>query len=181
MWITNHLAARVLVWLTATTVPIQGLPSGECHCSKTSTAVDKAPSEGCCCCARSQPGPCPCTGAAVCHCGDSSPCHKRSHSCCAAENAATSPCRCCCSSTDKGGTCPCGANCQCGKNNHPNTPATPPVEHNSPERIVADSALAISCVSVQPPCASRQHLDFWTEINSSAAIDRCVILCRFTV
>ena len=182
MWIAQHLAARMLVWLAAMAVPVQGLPTDGCICTSVSSASDKtAPTaNNCCASSHASCGRCPCTGAEVCRCGQSSLCHKPSHSCCAGHRAKASCCSDCCGSNGTHGTCPCGEDCQCGKNDTPKTPATPPVEPNSPERIVADSAMAISSAVVYQRSALRQHVDFCMEIDSLAALDRCVILCRFT-
>lgn len=183
MWITQHLAARTLVWLAAVAIPMQSLQSAAsgCACLKTCfEAVDRSQGS---CCASGQPSPgrCSCTGAMVCRCGETSPCHRQAHACCSGQRAKASCCsggRC---SPTRDGTCPCGANCHCGENNVPEAPATPPVENYSPERIVAASASAVSCAIVHQLVTTRQHLDVCAAADALSALERCVTLCRFTI
>ncbi len=183
MWITQHLAARTLVWLAAVAIPMQGVASARCGCSSVKACSNKAVQSTGCCCASGQPGRnrCPCTGAKVCRCGETSSCHKQAHACSSGQCAKASCCSGCCCSPTRDGTCPCGANCHCGKNNAPTAPATPPVERNSPERIVASSVAVTSLAMVSISDSSRQYLDFCSEGSALAASERCVLLCRFTL
>lgn len=199
MWITQHIAARAFVWLAAMAIPLQGVPSVSCGCtSDTSCCKEVQQSRGCCgaggcsasetvaagCCSEQTLSPCRCTGAKICRCGETSSCHQESSSdqnssCCSGKNAGNS----CCSSGDSGcTTCSCGDSCQCGKsqNNAPAAPAAPPVENNSPERVLADSAAA-SCETAYLNSATRRHFNVRTELDALSAHDRCVSLCRFTI
>jgi hypothetical protein len=174
MWIAKYTAARTLIWLAAFAVPVQGLPPAACGCTKTAATN---------CCERSpiSAGRCPCTGAQVCRCGESSSCHNPSPTCCSKQNAAPSCCHCC-SSSGNSGTCPCGSNCQCGKSNAPEAPATPPTENNnSSERIVADATSAGSFAGLYSPDMTQRNLDFNVRAAALGALDRCVVLCRFTI
>lgn len=173
MWITKFTAARTLIWLAAFAAPVQGLPTVACACTKTAT-------KDCCASREISSGRCPCTGADVCRCGESSPCHKSSRSRCSEQSAAPSCCHGCCCAKGSNGTCPCGANCQCGKNDSPEAPATPPTENNnSSERIVADATSAGSFTELYNPEETRRYLDLNTGAASLGALDRCVVLCRF--
>jgi hypothetical protein len=174
MWITKHTAARTLIWLAAFAAPVQGLPPAACECTKVAATN---------CCDRSpiSPGRCPCTGAEVCRCGESSLRHKTSHSRCSEQNAPRGCCHCCCTN-DNAGTCPCGAYCHCGKSDAPKAPATPPTEsNNSFERIVADVTSAGSFADLSTPDATQQHLDVHSGTAALSVLDRCVVLCRFTI
>ena len=175
MWITEHIAARTLIWLAAVAIPVQGLPPAACACTKVV-------SETCCASSQNSPGRCPCMGAEICRCGESSRCHKPSPSCCSEQNAAPSCCHSCCCSRDSNGTCPCGSHCQCGKNDAPKAPATPPTENNnSSERIVADATSAGSFADLYNPDMTQRNLDFNAGAAALGALDRCVVLCRFTL
>lgn len=181
MQFAHHIVARTLVWLAAATLPLQGLPVTSCSCtSVTACSVTAEQSHGCCCSGKN-PANCPCTGAKVCRCGKASPCQRQDHRNCCTRGAR---CHCClgeCCSPARGGPCPCGANCQCGKNNGPTAPAVPPVEHSSPERIVAATAAAVTFVTVQQASTTRQHSETRAGTDALSALDRCVTLCRFTI
>ncbi|QEG35813.1 hypothetical protein Pr1d_31190 [Bythopirellula goksoeyrii] len=183
MCITQHIAARILIWLAAIAIPMQGVPTVACECSKVSHSPTKIESsEGCCCTdSQAESGRCPCTGAKVCHCGEDSSCKQQSRTCCSVSPERHS----CCS----GGTCPCcadgncscGANCQCGKNNAPTEPVCPPVENNSPERIIADATVLASLATIYQPCPTHQSLSVTVGSESLTSLDRCITLCRFTI
>ena len=158
MWITQHIAARTFVWLAALTIPVQGMPSVACGCtSGMQCSVEVEQSQGCCCasspsgtdttpascCSQQTVGPCRCTGAKVCRCGEASPCHQQNRTCCSGKKASNS----CCSGDNSTNGCSCGDNCQCGQNNTPAEPAVPPVDNSSPERILVDSAAASSAAA----------------------------------
>lgn len=183
MYITHHIAARTLIWLAAIAIPMQGVPTVACNCSRvTHSPKEIEPSQGCCSSA-SQQGlcRCPCTGATVCHCGEDSSCKQQTHSCCSESPEKKS----CCS----GGTCPCcaegncscGANCQCGKSSAPTEPVCPPVENNSPERIIADSTALVSLATIYQPCPTRHYLSVSADSALLTSLDRCITLCRFTI
>lgn len=195
MWFAQHFAARVLVWLAAAAIPAQGLPPVPCGCTKAvHRSIELTPSHCCCCarggasrtsakgcCGKQRAGRCPCTGAEVCHCGQACASRQPTHECCRAQRMGGT-CHCAgirCHDGDC--TCPCGPNCQCGKNNAPPEPAAPPVEHHSPERVLADAIAVASSVTVQYPPATLRHLDVCAAADALAAVDRCVVLCRFTI
>lgn len=181
MWISEHIVARTLIWLAALAIPVQGLSWPTCGCTKSATCSvsGEGQASGCCAHSKSRAGRCPCTGAAVCHCGEASPCHKPAHACCSKRNSTPSCCHCCCSKGNRG-TCPCGANCQCGKNNAPEVPATPPNQNQSPERIVADGVTVGCSADLNLADTTSQHVDVCVGATAISALDRCVILCRFT-
>ncbi len=183
MWITQHIAARTLVWLAAMVIPVQGFPSVACGCTRDTTAIEESVSSQACCNATSQTtsSRCPCTGANICRCGEDSSCKRQDRTCCSARTAlhsccSGSGCACCAE-----GTCSCGANCQCGNNNAPTNPVAPPVENNSNERIVADSTALASLATIYQPCPTRHQLDVSAGTDASSSLDRCITLCRFTI
>ncbi len=183
MWITQHVVARTFVWLAAMVIPVQGLPSVACGCTRVTPAIGAAVPSQACCSATYQPTPtrCPCTGAKICRCGKSSSCKRQVHTCCSARPEQHS---CCsvgsCSCSDEG-TCSCGANCQCGKKSTPPKPVAPPAENNSTERIVADSTALASLATIYQPCPTRQDLDVSAGTGALTSLDRCITLCRFTI
>lgn len=198
MWITEHIAARTFVWLAAMAIPLQGVPSVACGCtSDKSCCSEVQQSQGCCgadersafettsatCCSQQALGPCRCTGAKICRCDETSSCHQgsgssESGSCCSGSKATDS----CCSSDETGAGCSCGANCQCGQQeNKPAEPSAPPVEHNSPERILIDSAESTSIEAAYLPSTTRRHTALCASVDALSALDRCVTLCRFTI
>jgi hypothetical protein len=188
MWITRHIFGRTLVWLTAVTLPVQGLPAAHCGCISSGQSLKtNGESPDCCagnliatnrpeinCCSEPSAGRCPCTGAEVCRCGETSSCCQQRLACCSAGDASGSSCQC-------GTGCQCGDNCQCGKNNVPAEPAIPPVENSSPERILADSVGAAAFVTFYLPATTRQRLDLHAGADALTALDCCVALCRFTL
>lgn len=191
MWITRGITARTLIWLAAMTVPVQGLPAASCGCatSDQSRCQTVEQSKRCCattavttkhsCCQEQIAGPCRCTGAKVCRCGDKNPCRERAHACCT-ERATTHSC---CSSCDTAGesACPCGINCQCGQSKEPSKPAAPPVENNTAEKVASDSVSTVSLATVVQPPIARRTLDSSAMTDALAALDRCATLCRFTL
>ena len=181
MWITKYTAARTLVWLAAIAMPLQSSPAAACGCTNSDAPaceVGGALTGS----AESSVGRCPCTGAEVCRCGESSPCHESSRSCCSKQNAAPSCCQDSCCSKGSSGSCPCGANCQCGKSDAPEAPRTPPTENNnSSERIVADILSVGLFAGIYSPDTTGQHFNISTDAAALAALDRCVVLCRFTI
>lgn len=183
MWITQHIVARAFVWLAAMAMPVQGLPSVACGCARVTHIIETIESSQDCCSASNQSdaGRCPCTGAKVCHCGEDSCCKRQESTCCCKNPAAE---QCCCSNVScpcsAEGNCSCGANCQCGKNNTPSVPVAPPVESNSTDRVVADSAAIPSVATIHQPSTSRHQLGVYVGADALTSLDRCVILCRFT-
>ncbi len=182
MHMTRHTAARTLVWLATIAMPLQSLPTAACGCT-TSGAQACEVGGALAGSGELSVGRCPCTGAEVCHCGELSPCRKSSsHSCCSEKSASPSCCHGCCCSRGNTGTCPCGANCQCGNSDAPKAPPTPPTENNdSSERILADILSVGSFAGIYSPDATRQHLDIYPVAAALDALDRCVVLCRFTL
>jgi len=189
MWMTKHIIGRTLVWLAAVTIPVQGLPAAQCGCSSSGQTLEEAneKSSACCagnliatnrpeayCCSQPIAGRCPCTGAEVCRCGETSSYCQQRPACCSVGDASGSSCQC-------GTGCQCGDNCQCNQDSVPAQPAIPPVENSSTERILTNSAATASCGIVYLPSATRQHLDLHAGANALTALDCCVALCRFTL
>jgi hypothetical protein len=198
MWITQHIAARTFVWLAAMAIPLQGVPSVACGCTSSASCCNEVRQcQGCCgagsssacetasasCCSEQTTVPCRCTGAKICRCGETSSCHqqgghRQGGSCCSGSIAANN----CCSGDEAGAGCSCGDNCQCGQqNNAPTEPAAPPVENNSPERILVDSAEVASAEAAYLPSTTQRHADLCAGVDALSALDRCVNLCRFTI
>jgi len=167
MYFTQPITTRLIAWLAAIAIPFQGLPAASCGCVRTSGAAES-------CCSQPSTGQCPCTGAAVCRCGESSSCCQPEPSCCSGDSTSESSCQC-------GTGCQCGDNCQCGKSKVPTKPAAPPAENSSPERIATDSTSAATVSAVFLPAFSRQHLELSAGAIALTAHDSCARLCRFTL
>lgn len=188
MWITQQITVRTLVWLAAVAIPFQGLPSATCGCTTVDIRSHYTKEvQSCCassliaatkssssCCSQPRAGRCPCTGANVCRCDETSSCCQQRLACCSVEVSSDSSCLC-------GTGCQCGDDCRCGDNNVPAEPAVPPVENNSSERILAASAGTASLVTFYLPSVTRRHLELYAGANPPTALGCCVALCRFTL
>jgi len=163
MWTTQNIAARTFVWLATLAIPIQGLPSSACGCTQAPVCASEVIAS-----------PCSCTGEKMCRCGVASSCCQPKTSCCSSKTSSAASCQC-------GDQCQCGDNCHCGESSVPTKPKAPPVEKNSPERIVTDAAAAASFGAVFLPSTTRQHLDLSAGAHALTAHDCCVALCRFTL
>ncbi|MCA9087995.1 MAG: hypothetical protein KDA90_05095 [Planctomycetaceae bacterium] len=138
---TTYIAAKLLIWLAAMSVPVQGMPVGTCGCTTSRTG---------------------------CSVGESG-----EHSCCSSGNS-------CCG---RGEQCTCGADCQCGKQQHQKPIAPAPVEDSqSVEKLLTTTAAAANAVvtiSIRHCSAGFPQADY--ELNAVAALDRCLSLCRLTI
>ena len=171
----NRAAARMLIWLAAFATPLQGLSPVAGACTRTASL-------SCCGSDLVNARRCPCTGAEVCRCGQSSSSRESSHSCCSRQNAVSSSGNCCCCASGRDKTCPCGTNCQCGKSDAPQPPATLPAANaNDSERIIASATSSVSFAGSCRPDAAQQHTDVSAETVALRALDRCVVLCRFAL
>jgi hypothetical protein len=198
MWMTQQLTARILVWMAAVAIPLQGWPTTGCGCAGGKVSSDQTcQKQHCRDCSRSapdnEPGDC-CnqqvanrccsTEAKVCRCGETSPCPPHSSPCCSGNRTTGN----CCSSSDmtasagsSGSECQCGSDCRCGNGKVPPEPAAPPAETSSPERMIADSAGAASSGAIYLPSMTRPRLDLEVGTDALSAHDCCVTLCRFTL
>lgn len=169
MWITRPLTTRIIVWLAAITIPLQGMSSVLCGCSQIPTPfsvnnflVNNELAFG---------------SAEGWTEGQDSCCQSTS-SCCASESSTESGCQC---DDNSQGSCQCGDNCLCSSGKIPAEPTAPPIENSSPERVVPDSTSAASFSTVFLPAFSRQHLELGIGAIALTAHDCCVSLCRFTL
>jgi len=172
MWITQPISTRLFVWFAAIAIPFQGLPSASCGCTVGdifSNEISKTQS----CCHSSQ----------TVDAKPASACCQAVTTCCSASGKSG----CCSASGKSGGNCPCGVGCQCGddcrcgENNVPVVPSVPPVDNNSPERIVADSAGATVFTNFYSSSATRAHVDLQVGAHALTALACCVALCRFSL
>jgi len=195
MWTTRDIAARTLIWLAALAIPVQSLPAASCGCAIGLESGDQAdcrcPEERdagpiCCasqarrpsCCSKKSSGPCRCTGAAVCRCGQDSAC--RSTSSCYSKS--DSKHGCCCS--EKGdGSCQCSLFCTCNVSDSQKLPLAEPLspDQSSSEQLTASlsaDAATGDVVSLPPvrPVASSQ-----SDSIVATSLDRCISLSRFTL
>lgn len=188
MSFTQHTSARLLIWLTLCAIPAQALPASACGCDGNASCCQsddlirgscrkEGPATTQDCSQQRVAGPCRCTGAKVCRCGDSSPCCQSRPSCCSANS--------CCSTPGSGGEsgCQCGPNCQCGTSDAPTPPVAPAPIENSPEKSSSDAAVtAASLAAVYQPRDTRRTAPYASlEMDVLAALDRCASLCRFTL
>lgn len=197
----THTVARLLTWLAAIATPLQGMPSTACGCSSGVAPMVLAgcavTTQACCPSGRviSQPmgDSCPCTGAAVCRCGEQSSCCQQKADCCGSldPNAVGGSDSCCSRKSDYCGVgldgcgtcsvgCSCGDNCQCRTDAPTNQqPATPPAEESKTERVISDLAMSgsLSGIAALPP--QPKHVDVSARAAALPAVDRCVSLCCF--
>jgi len=169
MWITRPLTTRIIVWLAAITIPLQGMSSALCGCSQTATPfsvnnflANNGLTFG--------------SGDDWTEVQDS--CCQSTSSCCAGESSTESGCQC---DGNSQGSCQCGDNCLCSNGKIPTEPTAPPIENSSPERVVSDSTSAALFSTVFLPAFSRQHLGLGIGAIALTAHDCCVSLCRFTL
>ena len=156
MFTTRTIATRTLIWLAAISVPVQGLPAAPCGCIGSKACSQSKESSGSCCSTNKARG---------------------GQRCCAGpqENAGHS----CCSAGEKSG-CQCGINCQCGATQN-QAPAPPPVEQSQTEKVLNDAFATVSIATVGHSRTTQHHGNTAADANASAALDRCVSLCRFTL
>lgn len=152
-----RITSRVLVWLLAAVLPLQGLAGNSCHCvTEAKSAVDAHGVSGerpKCRCSSQQKTVEPSESSAP------------AHSCCRpADSDPTQPC-CCCDSA-----------CLCKQSDSPPEPKQfPPENRNRP----GDQA-AGPLVIFRPECGAPETVRLEKrETVSVSALDRCVFLCRF--
>ena len=156
MWTTRHVAARTLLWLAAMTVPLQGLAATSCGCGGVGGNAESP--QGCC------------------SVDDAN--HKTC--CCAQKRSATHSC-CQPADNQQSSGCTCDVNCSC-RNQSPRTPATPPVENETPTDKIASESLAANPVTIVCIHSDTRRLDAApSHALALDALDRCVSLCRFTL
>jgi hypothetical protein len=159
MWTSKYLAARVLIWLAAIAVPLQGVPAKSCGCVDSKTCCQKDTESNCCWCRSAE---------------------KARGWCCSARRQAAAH-ACCGDHTGQKSGCQCGSRCQCGQSKPPQ-PTAPPVESNTPaEKVVSDGASAAFIADVVLPEVAQSHFGAAIELGTATALDRCVFLCRFTI
>ncbi len=153
-----RLTSRVLGWLMAFLVSLQGIPGHGCTCAaQTGPAVNsqrpsQAPPKCCCACRHDSPQPTD-PDAAL-------------HACCRKQD----------SSLARGGCC-CGAACQCRKpdDSPPQSKQIPPESRTRSIDQVAPASFMFFAASGDPegmPPEGRPAI-------SISGADRCVLLCRF--
>lgn len=153
----SQLTARLLIWLAAMAVSVQGIPAIGCGCASDG--------ESCCTGAESQP----------CCCSNQNPTETAS-SCCSKTAPQTSSC---CGSnepTREG----CGPSCRCGTDSG-NVPATPPVPSNesSSTNLIC---LPIDWEMTSLSAAQAKQDAFFAALSAALdAAERCAVLCRFTL
>ena len=161
MWTTKTLTARALIWLAVFTFPLQALPLPSCGCTGSKGCCQKKTdfeSQSCCCSQQQE----------------------LQGSCCGARRQPISGDPCCgLVRNEQESQCNCGADCQCRTPKAP-TPATPPVQNNSTEKVQADLVFAISPIAVtQSKTAARQNTEPTADFFAKCSLNRCISLCRF--
>lgn len=161
----RNFTARMLIWLAAFMLPVQGLLGATCGCGDASSCGS---SRGCCCSADDvREGTCCCAGKQ----------DNTGHSCCSAANETTLVGSDCCGA---GTACTCGPGCHCGQPPQ-SSPSTPPVENDTAEKAGSESTVTPSVAIIVVPRVERHDYDGLRNASTLAAVDRCVSLCRFTL
>lgn len=170
MFISTRVTSRTLIWLTALTAPLQGLPAAAWGCTcRTSFCQATQPCDGCQCAANQAPGPCRPHHTGACCCTGA-----KTLSCCAGRGAHT-----CCGAKSSGESgCQCGADCQCRKANRP-SPSIPPAEDKVAERAAHHWVPAAVVGTAQGPPITRRDADASSSPQALTAMTRCSSLCRF--
>ncbi len=131
MPLSTTIVGRLLIWLAAISVPLQGTVVVSCDCTVTrGQCHDVERSRHCCCSTR-----------------------KVRHGCCSSHHVqhhAGTPC-------GRGNACRCGAGCRCGRSQSPD-PVAPPVENPSPVEKLVTSAPSLSWMEATPAQSSRNSL-----------------------
>ena len=60
-------------------------------------------------------------------------------------------------------------------------PATPPAQDNTSEKVSCDPLVTVHVAAAEHADFVRQHRETSVEVSGVAALDRCVILCRFSL
>ena len=147
---------RIVIWLMAIAIPVQGVPAASCGCSE-SCIHQSAKSDGqSCCCALAK---------------------REAGTCCCSRQEAT----CCRQSRENSGSpCQCGDNCRCG-HPEPSHPFTPVRQESQTERIVQDANSFDGMIILPASKTTKCHPLASSQPNASTALDRCAALCRFTL
>ncbi len=154
-------ASKVLVWLLAASVPLQGLCSVACRCTaeaKQTTDAHRAPGQH-------APGQ-----HAKCRC-----CCRQPASWSTEAPAAT---HACCRATPdvKRTSCSCSMDCQCKKGDSYPRPKQIPPEHRTESTDQATGPLVIFCLECGDPEVMETE---GRTVTSLSGADRCILLCRF--
>ncbi len=149
-------ASKVLVWVLASLVPLQGIDVLACCC--TAQAKVAADAEGT---SLKHRGSCSCRQQASPPAEPSA----ASHSCCQrVDSGATRTCSCC------------EADCQCKKGDSSPRQKQIPSENRSPATDLTDCPLVVFCLE----CSDPQTMETQgRKVSSLSGADRCILLCRF--
>lgn len=155
----KRLATLAIVWLAAIALVIPVIPAAACDCStdsNSSIASKLCSKPGMSCCDRAARVP--------------SFCNSQSR-----EMA-----RLCCSITTGDAGCKCGTSCSCGRDRSPESPpANPP---SKSQRAFASDAAGDSSIWTTTSAPPVTHFVFqFAPAAAATALDRCAILCRFTL
>lgn len=195
MWTTRNIAARTLIWLAALAIPVQAFPGAscgcvsglersnqaDCRCSEERDAEStSSPSQAShpTCCSKKSSGPCRCTGAAVCRCGQDSTCRGTS-SCCSKSDSKHG--RCC---SEKGdGACQCGPFCTCNVGGSQELPPAEPLspDQSSSEQLTASLSADTATGDIVPLPPVRPAASSPSDLIAATSLDRCIALSRFTL
>lgn len=151
------IAARLVIWLIAITMPVQGLPAADCGCSgvciETESKTDR-PTDGCAL-AKREAGDC----------------------CCSKQHPVAKP-TCCRENLDS--QCQCGEDCRCGTDDLPQ-PSVPVSQESATEKTAQAANPANGEFLLPAPRTTGGRFKATLKVNASTALDRCVLLCRFTL
>lgn len=155
----SDIISRLVIWLAAATVPLQGLPAASCACGTSGIGgISDARQTGCCC-----------LGTRI---GEGR--------CCCAGSTSAGAASCCDFNAEQESSCSCGIDCQCGTQRQP-LPATPPAEDNAPEKVSCDSVDTLHVWVVDHSDFTREHSETSVAVSGVGALDRCALLCRFSL
>lgn len=158
---TRDVAASLVIWLTALTVPVQALPALSCGCTTSNKS----------CCANGEQATSSCCSAT----------NAGKRTCCCTRKRATISCCRKAKLGAKNTVCKCGSACRCRQGSE-HQQAMPPVENeNATQELVSLSLSTVSPATLYRPVVSRQHDDAFPHFVCVSALDRCAVLCRFAL
>ena len=160
MWTSEYFSARLLIWLSAVAISVQGLPAESCGCMESKACCRTVAESKCCCCRSTD---------------------EAQGECCSSRRQVTVADACCRDQTGRKSGCTCGPRCKCEKSKEPQPTAPPNESNRSTEKVASDAAAGACITAVVLPKVPQQQIAVSVEPGTVTALDRCVSLCRFTL
>lgn len=179
---SNPIIARLTAWLAVVMLLGQSMPAASCGCSSDVNTTSR------CCSSMDGQAERSCCSSITKQVTDVAT--QDSSSCCQANrrhDSTSTASSCCGRKTDSsqlatGKSCCCGANCRCGmsESSTPSVPTPAPVEDTSSDRV--ELVEAAPGVNLMVETHASSLLREWPagQLAPATALDRCIVLSRFT-